>query len=143
MKTLVIFYSYNGATRQLARQLAEAEGADLYEVLDQKRPSLVGTFLRCPGALRQASGKVQPIEVDFSAYERFIVMGPIWASHPAPPVNNILRALPKGSAVELRMASAGGSSAKEKVTAFVQELGCTVADYQDIATGKKPGAEAP
>ncbi|NLW78470.1 MAG: hypothetical protein GXY32_03530 [Ruminococcaceae bacterium] len=136
MKTLVIFYSYNGSTRRLAQQLAAETGADLYEVEDQKRPGV--PFFKVPAAIGQKPGKVKPITANLAAYDKIIIMGPIWASHPAPPVNSIIALLPAGAQVELRMVSSGGSSEKDKVTALVQSKGAQVTAYLDIASGQKP-----
>lgn len=138
MKTLIIFYSYGGATKKLAEELAARRGADLVEVKDQKRPGKIGTFLRCPAAMGQKPGKIQPVSANFAAYQRFVVMGPVWASHPAPPVNNIFQMLPKGSEVEIIMVSGGGSSAKDKVVAFAEGKGLKVAEYVDHKSGKSP-----
>lgn len=139
MKTLVMYYSYNGNTRALAQAIAKQREADLVEVKDKKRPSLLGTFIPgCPRAMGLKPGKVQPFTADYAAYDRVVVMGPIWASHPAPPVNNILEALPKGTQVELVFTSGGSGSEKEKVSAKVAALGLELMEYRDEKTGVGP-----
>lgn len=135
MKTLVIYFSYGGATKKRAEALAAEAGADLVEVRYQKRPGRLGTFLRgCPAAIAQKPAKVEPFSANYASYDKIVVMAPIWASHPAPPFNNIIRALPAGTEVELRLCSSGGESAKEKVVAWVEAQGCTVESYTDIKT---------
>lgn len=135
MSTLVIYYSYGGTTQKLAQQLAEERGATLYQVLDQKRPSLFGAFLRCPAAMAQKNGKILPVDIALADYDDIVVMGPIWAGHPAPPVNNIIRMLPAGKAVELRMISGGGSSNQAKTIALVEGQGGTVKEYVNVKSG--------
>ena len=85
----------------------------------------------CPLRAPVPTGKADP-KADLAAYDSFVVMGPIWASHPAPPVNSILQALPKGARVELRMVSGGGSSVKDKVVAHAESLGLSVTSYTDV-----------
>lgn len=136
-KKLVIYYSYGGSTKALAEEYAQEQGADVYQVDYQKRPSMLGVIFSCPGVIAQKQAKkLKPIAVDFAKYEDITVMGPIYAGHPAKPVNNILYALPKGTAVHLRMVSSGGDSNREKVTQLVELLDCTVAEYEDV---KAPG----
>lgn len=137
MKTLILYYSHGGTTRSLAQQLAGETGADLVEVRYKKRPSMLGTIFRgVPAAMGQKPAKTEPITADFAAYERVILMAPVWAGHPAPPFNSMVQALPAGTAVELRLVSAGGdtAAAKDRVVAKVEAQGCTVAAYTDIKT---------
>ncbi len=137
MAELVLFYSFGGHTRRLAQALAASRGSDIEEVFDlKKKPSVLGAFLRCPAAMGQKSAPIRPIEKDLAAYDRFVVMGPIWAGHPAPVVNAILAALPKGAKLELHMVSGGGESAKDRVLALAARLGLEVSDYQDLRGGE-------
>jgi hypothetical protein len=61
---------------------------------------------------------------------------PIWAGYPAPPMNNIINALPSGKDVELIMTSGSGSSSgtAEKTKRLVTDRGCHVVKYLDIKT---------
>jgi hypothetical protein len=135
MAELIAFYSFGGKTRELANQLAQQRGAELCEVFFEKEPSLLRAFFLCPAAMAHKKARVRPIEADFSAYDKITVMGPIWASNPAPPVNSIIARLPAEKQVEIIMVSASGKSNREKTTAQVAAQGCTVVAYQDI-TGK-------
>lgn len=145
MAELILFYSFGGTTKARAQALAAETGADLVQVDYPRPPGLLGAFFKCPAAMGQKSAKAlrQTPEgpLDFSKYGGVTIMGPIWAGNPAPPVNNLIRMLPPGTAVKLVFCSGGGVSAKGKVTALVQACGCTVASYTDIAGGSKPAAQ--
>lgn len=133
MKTLVIYYSYTGHTRKLAAELAGKEGADLYEVLDAKRPGVLKAYTAgCVAALRMKRAAIRPITVELDSYDTIIVMSPIWAGHPAPAINSVLDRLPAGKTVRFRMVSAsGGSGCRDKVLTLAREKGCT-AEFEDI-----------
>lgn len=132
MKTLVIYYSFGGNTRELALSEAKEREAQLCEVMDVKKPSTFGAFLHCPAAMQQKPGKIHPISENLAQYQQFVVMGPIWAGCPAPPVNSILLALPQGANVELQMLSASGNSKKSKVLAFLQKHDLVLTQYVDV-----------
>lgn len=133
MKSLVIYHSYSGRTRTLAKKLAEETGAELYEVEYKKLPSKMGLFFgACPAAMRQKpSKKIKPITVNFTEYNNITIMGPIYAGHAAPPVNSVLYALPKGAAVNVRMVSAGGESSKQAMLKLAEKLGIKITEYID------------
>ena len=134
MKTLVIYYSYTGNTRKLAVSIAESEGADLYEIKDREHLSTAKAF--AVGAVRSRQGKkmdIEPITADFTAYEKVIVMGPIWAGKPAPQIMEALDKLLPGQHVEAIMVSKSGKSAgRESVQAKTEAKGCRLQDYRDV-----------
>jgi len=134
MKTIIVYYSYTGNTKCIAEQYAKAKKAELYEIKDQKRPGTFSAYAAgCFRAMRQKATPIQAVDVDFSSYDKIIVMAPVWAGHPAPPFNSLIALLPKGTAVELNMISASGESGgKDRVIAFVESKGCAVTDYVDI-----------
>ncbi len=134
MKTLVVYYSYGGTTKALAQGVAKKAGATIYEIKDQKKPGKVGAYaLGSFKAMRMKPGKVEPVTARFANFDRIIVMGPVWAGHPAPAVVSVLDMLPSGKDVEVRMVSMSGASrAKDKVEAKVREKGCKLVAYEDI-----------
>lgn len=139
MKTIVLYYSFGGTTRRLATALAAELSAELYEVKYQTPRNIFTAFLACPAAGMQKTAKVQPITAELSDYDKIILMAPVWASHPAPPFNNMVELLPPGKSVEVRLVSGGGQSEKQKVIDLVQAKGCTVTEYLDIRGGETSG----
>jgi flavodoxin len=138
MKTAVIYFSYGGVTRTHAQKYAEENQADIYEVTYTKKPGVIGAFLACPAARAQKTAKnIAPFTIDYSQYSDVVIMGPIWAGYPAPPVNNIIQSLPTGLTVRVRAVSAGsGTANKNNVISLIESRGCTVADYTDIIKGR-------
>jgi len=135
MKSLVIYYSYHGATRFRAQALAAEISADLVEVRDAHRPGMVGAFLRCPSALGMKRTPIEPLTVDLSAYAHITIMAPVWAGYPAPAINHVLEALPSGAAVSVKLVSASGKSGcREKVAAKIEAMGCKLEGWEDIAS---------
>lgn len=129
-----MYYSYTGNTRALAGELAKKRGADLSEIRVLTRPNKLSAYTAgCLAAMRQKGAKTEPMPLHLDEYDRFILMGPVWAGHPAPPLNNAIAALPQGKEVELIMVSASGASTgKEKAIDKVQKQGCTVVRYTDM-----------
>lgn len=134
MKTLIISYSYTGKTKALAARMAEAENAELREVRDPKRPSVLKAYVL--GSFAAMRMKSWPSEWDSSGladYERIILMAPIWAGHPAPQINSVIAVLPPDIQVEFIVVSAGGDSGcKDKVEAAVKDRGCSLTDFKNV-----------
>lgn len=137
MKTLVIWYSYTGKTKQIAEDLAKKESADLVEVKEKKSRSKFNAYVFGSLAARgRKPADLQDFTCNFSHYEKIIVAMPIWAGYPAPPMNNIISLLPRGKAVELMMTSGSGSSkgTSEETKSLIVAKGCSVTKYEDIKT---------
>ncbi len=134
MKMVVIYYSYTGHTRKKAEALAKEQNASLYEVKDVKRPGTLKAFvLGSLASMRMKRGVIEPLRVDWGAYEKVVLMGPIWAGHPAPPILGAIAVLPSGKEVEFcAVSGSGNSAAKEKVEALLRDKGCASISYKDI-----------
>lgn len=134
MKTLVIFYSYTGNAKRLAQELAEKESADIAEIKDVRRPGKLKAY--CLGSFSAMRGKpwtIQPLGVDFTAYDRLILFSPIWAGNPPPAVHAFLEGLPEGKAVSVKMVSASGKSdCRERLEAAVKAKDCTLEGFEDM-----------
>lgn len=134
MKTLVAYYSYTGKTRRLAQEIAGQEAADITEIKDVRPFGKAKAFvLGCVAAIGGKSWPIQPPEADFSQYDRFILMAPIWAGNPVPEFNAMLGLLPEGKTVSIKMVSSGGDSdCREKLEAAVAAKGCTLESFENL-----------
>lgn len=135
MKTLVIFYSYTGKTRQYANKLAGEENADIVEVKEKRRRSKISAYVSGSfAAMKRKPAVLEEYNCNFSAYDKIIIVMPIWAGHPAPAMNNIIKDLPGGKDIELIFTSGGGrsSSSAEKTKELVQKQGSNVVKYLDV-----------
>lgn len=94
MNACVVYYSYTGVTRGVARQIRNACGCDLIEVKTQKEYSTFTAYTT--GVLRSRKGACDPIfpeEIDVSPYDLIIIGTPVWAWKPAPAINAAVKAL--------------------------------------------------
>lgn len=134
MKTHIIFYSYTGHVAQLAQELAAKESLGLEEIKDVKRPGKIKAYTTgCFAAMRGKPWKIQPLKVDLSAYDRLIIFSPVWAGNPPPAINALLKQLPEGKTLSIRMVSASGkSNCRERLEAAVKAKGCTLKTFKDI-----------
>lgn len=133
MKTLLLYYSFSGTTERAAKAAAAKAGADLVRVEDARPHSKLWAFIPgCPKAMGHKTSPIKPLKAEFSDYEDFIVMAPIWAGNPAPAINNVFDLLPKGAGVCLRLVSSSGNSSKEGTIAFVESKGLKGTAYEDL-----------
>jgi len=133
MKAIVIFYSFTGKTKVIAQKKATEFGADLIEVKEATKRSVLAAYtVGCYQAMRQKKVAINPIDVDFNAFDKIVIVMPIWASAPAPVFNNVVEMLPSGKQVELIMTSGSGNSNREKAISMIKANGCEVTDYFDI-----------
>ena len=135
MKTLIIYYSYTGKTREIAENIAKNEDADIIEVKEIKKRSTFNAYIFGSFAARkQQKAELLDFNSDFSPYNKIIIAMPIWAGYPAPAINNIIDLVPRGKEVELIMVSGGGGSkgSCEKTKALVEEKGAIVVEYKDV-----------
>lgn len=139
MQTLVIFYSYTGKAKKLAKETADKEQADIIELKYIRRPSVFGAYLMGSMAARQQKqAKLQPYNEDFSSYDKIIIVMPVWAQFPAPAFNNIIDKLPEGKKVEIIMTSGSGNSGsiKEDAKKILSEKKCELVGFRDVKSGE-------
>jgi hypothetical protein len=91
MRSLVVYYSLTGNTREVAARAARDLGADIAEVRSPRYES--GAFRLLRAALDGWRGRLPPIEVSGGRpedYDLVLVMGPVWAGHAATPIRAYL-----------------------------------------------------
>jgi len=140
MKTLILFYSFSGRTRKLASQKASETGADIEEITETKKMSVLKAYISgAYKAMKRKKTEIQPIKSQLNNYEKIIIMSPVWAGNPAPAFNSIVEHLPSGKKIELVMISAGSGTKKsaEGTKNLIASRGCEVTDYADIKTMAK------
>jgi len=138
MKTVIIYYTFGGSTRTEAERLADERDAPAYRVNEKRKRSFFGTVIPgVPMAIKRKASEVEQIDVNLQDYDIIIIGCPIWASHPAPAFNAIVKMLPSGKEVELFFCSSGGDSAAsaEETKELIVKQGCTVTAYRDVQTG--------
>ena len=92
-KVLMAYFSHSGNTRAMARQIAEATGGDLFEIVPAAAyPAEYGAVV--DQAKKEIGGGVRPALKgrlpDVGAYDVIFVGSPCWWSTVAPPVATFL-----------------------------------------------------
>ncbi|MCL2630614.1 MAG: hypothetical protein FWD49_03715 [Firmicutes bacterium] len=135
MKTLIIYYSYSGKTKLLAERKASEIGADILPLTYKKRMCALKAYTSgCFSAIKRKPADLSDFNADFSNYERFMILMPIWAGMPAPPINNIIPLIPSESTAELIFTSGSGKSGKSGAifSKTLNENNVTVLSVADI-----------
>lgn len=132
MKAIVIYYSYGGNTRRIAKEIGQALGAELAEirtiqpytgsyddVVDQGQREVSSGFLP----------EIQPLDIDLSRYETVILGSPVWWYTFAPAMNSFLHSAGLSGKTVYPFATNGGW------------LGHTLKDFAQACPGAnvKPG----
>ena len=92
MKSIIIYYSYNGNTKKVAYVLweylksqSEVEFVEL-KGLDESR----SFFGQCQRAFWHKKAVIQPVNFDLRSYDLICIGTPVWAFGPAPAMNTYL-----------------------------------------------------
>jgi flavodoxin len=112
MKTLVIYYSYDGNSGFVAEQLKTALGADVLRLEtadDKKRTGLTKMIWGGRQVFTHVLPELKPFEADLEPYDLVILGGPVWAGSPAPALRSFLAKTPvKDKRVALFLCHGGG-----------------------------------
>lgn len=139
-KSLVLFYSWSGNTRRIARIIAEKTGADLRElrpeadypqnydeVLSQARDEIQ----------RKQYPSLRPMDMDWSAYEAVYLGTPNWWSTTAPPVTAFLRKMMPTDKTIIPFCTHGGGGEGE--IAHVVRSHCIGCDVLPLLSVREDG----
>ncbi|AEF83542.1 flavodoxin [Treponema primitia ZAS-2] len=140
MKTLVIYYSYEGNSALAAEEIKKAAGADLLELKtedDTRRTGLAKYFWGGKQVVTHQSPKLKPYTVNPGDYELIIIGGPVWAGSPAPALQSFLGETKiTGKRIALFVTHAGGKGkALDKLKALLP--GNTIAGEIDLVNPGK------
>jgi flavodoxin len=91
MKTLVVFYSRTGITKEIAVRISEELDCDIEEIFDIKsRKGIFGYIMSGFESIFKKMPKIKETEVDPSNYDFVIIGTPVWAENMASPVRTYL-----------------------------------------------------
>ncbi|MDR1353775.1 MAG: NAD(P)H-dependent oxidoreductase [Treponema sp.] len=112
MKTLIVYYSYEGNCRFIAGQLKDALGADVLEIETadtRKRQGLAKYLWGGRQVFSHAEPELKPFSVDINAYDLVILGCPVWAGSPAPALCSFIsKAAIRDKRVALYLCHGGG-----------------------------------
>ncbi len=94
MRTLVVSYSRNGTTRELARALGQALVADVEEIVDPTpRAGTIGYLVSGFESITKRAAPIRPRVKDPRDYDLVVVGTPVWAGIMSSPVRAYLEAV--------------------------------------------------
>ena len=134
MRTLVVYYSYSGNTKRLAKELAAKESADTIEITDVRRPGKFKAYTAgCFAAMKGKAWPIKPLPNFMSDCDRLILFSPVWAGNPPPAVFAALKLLPAGKRVDVKMVSGSGNcGCKERLAEIIAAEGSILASFENI-----------
>jgi flavodoxin len=142
MKTLVVFYSYDGNSALVAKELQKAlgEGCDTLElqIEDGAKRSGLGKYLWGGRmVLSHTNPKLKPYNTTIGGYDLLILGGPVWAGAPAPALQSFIAdAKPAGKRIGLFLCHGGGpGKSLDKLKALLP--GNTIAGAIDLVNPVK------
>ena len=125
MKTLVVYYSLEGNTKEAAETIAEALGADvmvLQPVKDIPKKGLLKFLHGGAGATKSKGTELKPYTHDAASYDAIILGTPVWAGRPSMAMNQFLSDLTAPEKVVGAFAfAAGGPRNCEKCLRILKE----------------------
>ena len=90
MNLLIVYYSREGSTRQIARGLAQATGGTLRELVDSRRMENGGMFRALLATLLGLGTTLVEPDYTVEPYDAFVVMTPVWLGNPVPAVTTFV-----------------------------------------------------
>jgi flavodoxin len=118
MKTLIVYYSFSGNNRVLARYLQTKLGADLQKIEELK--SRTG-FTILLDILFKRTPKIAGSHINWHHYDRIIFTAPIWAGKIASPMQAFLK-LEKDNITQYSFISLCGTGGNKKISSALTEL---------------------
>ena len=94
MKTVIIYHSHSGRTKQIAEQIQTRIQADMIEVSPRQAYTSLMVYPKvCYRAMKGLSDEIIPDRIDVSGYDLVIIGSPVWAGKPTPVINGAIGAL--------------------------------------------------
>jgi len=94
MKSLVVYYSYTGNTRYIAKIIAKELGSDLLELKPEKdlikSKGFMKYFWGGKKVLMKEKPKLKPLDKNPNDYDLVIIGTPVWAWNYTPPIRTFL-----------------------------------------------------
>ena len=142
MKTAVVFYSFSGNTRKLARFLgayAKEQGVELFDLkLEKEEKSFLG---QCRDARKKLSPPLAGFAFDPQKYDMIIFASPVWAFTFAPALRSALGAIAslagkKAAAIITCGSGLGTKKAVQEMETMLKQKGAEVV-FAGFAKGHK------
>ena len=94
MSRCIIYHSYSGITRGVAKKVRAACGGDLIEVKPKKNYNALTVYpLGGYRAMNDKKDPINPEKIDVAGYDMMVIGTPVWAWKPTPAINAAIAAL--------------------------------------------------
>ncbi len=144
MDLLIIYYSREGSTRQIARGLAQATGGTVRELVDSRRMANGGMFRALLAVMLGLETTLVNPDYTVEPYERVVIMTPIWVGRPTPAATTFVsNAVLKGKRVFIVAVggTAGNPGAIARLAKRLTARGALIVGHSD-ALGYIPDPKA-
>jgi flavodoxin len=111
MKTLIVYFSYDGNCDMIAQGIQKTLNGDLLRLYleDGAHRTGLAKYLWGIGQIRNKTPALKPYTVDTEGYGLFVIGAPVWAGAPAPALNSFFeKTALSGKKVALFCCHAGG-----------------------------------
>jgi len=125
MKTIIIFHSQSGKTKQVAEKIKNSLSGDLVEVSPKQAYSSLMVYPKgCYRAMKGEVDDINPEKIDVVEYDMVVIASPVWAGKPTPVINGAIKALNgcSGKKAWLFLTCGAENSGKEAVPIFKARL---------------------
>ena len=125
MKSLVVYYSYSGNTKKVAKVLVEVlKAKGQVEELELIASDEAKSFLsQCGRAFKHKKAQIQEVNFDLSKYDLVCFGTPVWAFGPAPALNTYLDKCSGVIGKDIILFSTYGSGVgKERCLDYMQKI---------------------
>jgi flavodoxin len=116
MRTLVVYFSFEGNTRLIAQKIAETISADTIELKTSKQYPKKGLGKFFWGGKSVLFGEMPQLlnqPIDMNPYDRILIGTPVWAGSFAPPIKSFINQYKiAGKQIALFACHGGGGAAK-------------------------------
>jgi flavodoxin len=114
MKILVVYYSRDGHTRNVAKEISSTLAADIEEIREiTKRKGIIGWLLAGRDAFLRRKVTIENSMIDPTNYDLVIIGTPVWAWTMSPGVRAWLKKHGKSLKKVIFFATMGGSGDKQ------------------------------
>ena len=94
MKRLVVYYSFEGNTKESAERIAKGLKADICRVIPVRDIPITAPGKFLSGGFQAMIGRkapIRPLDSDLNDYDEIIVGTPVWAGFCAPFINTVIK----------------------------------------------------
>jgi flavodoxin len=117
---LIVYYSHEGSTAQIARGLAQATGGTMRKLVDSRTMANGGMFRALLAAVLGLGTTLVNPDYTIEPYETIVIMTPVWLGNPAPAVTTFIsNAVLKGKRAFI--VAVGGTAGNPGVVARLEK----------------------